>query len=147
MTAFFGGTSSPNLIVLYFWENQTYFQPPVTLIRPRKLSGCALVRKPGQPAVIAIAGGNYTNSKVGILDSKVKIPPVIRMFYFFFKGMEIFDPSTNTVELIVDELPPEIRTSSNYFGLTMVSVENNTELIILGGETAGKVDSILRPST
>ena len=51
--------------------------------------------------------------------------------------MEIFDPVTNEVRLIVDALPPEVISSSSYNRLNMISVEDNTELIIIGGQTSG----------
>ena len=54
--------------------------------------------------------------------------------------MEIWNPVDGSVKTIVAQLPQEINQPLNV--ATMISVENNTELVILGGYSAGYLSDV-----
>jgi hypothetical protein len=69
--------------------------------------------------------------------NNIPILGVFKFLNFCFQGIEIYDPSTHQVKLIVDAMPSEIKYSNSYRRFNMFSVNNNTELIFVSGMTDG----------
>jgi len=51
--------------------------------------------------------------------------------------MEIWNPDTGTLSTIASLLPQESSSSSPLSKFTMVSIKNNTEILIIGGNLGG----------
>ena len=56
--------------------------------------------------------------------------------------MELWNPVDGSVKTIVAQLPQEKATNQPLNVATMISVENNTELVILGGNSAGYLSDV-----
>jgi len=86
-------------------------------MKDRLASSCALIKaKDGSP-VVAIIGG-------------------------YEKGMELWNPQTREVELVWDEIPPEV---GDLFGLAyskIIPINDGSELILYGGEARSQSDEI-----
>ena len=54
-----------------------------------------------------------------------------------WRGMEIWNPDTGTVSTIASLLPQESSSSSPLNTFTMVSIKNNSEILIIGGKLGG----------
>jgi len=87
------------------------------LIKNRDQSSCALIKdKDGSP-VVAIIGG-------------------------YDKGMELWNPQTGEVELLWDEIPPEVGGSFSLRYAEMIPINNGSELILYGGYDESTTDDI-----
>ncbi len=49
------------------------------------------------------------------------------------KGMEIWNPRTNSVELVADEIPPEKDLKAAFYGGQLLTIKGGTEFIFYGG--------------
>jgi len=87
------------------------------LIKDRYVSSCALIKaKDGSP-VVAIVGGDG-------------------------KGMELWNPQTGEVELLWDEIPPEVGTSYGLRWAEVLPINDGSELILYGGLDGSYKDEI-----
>ena len=59
------------------------------------------------------------------------------VYVSFWRGMEIWNPDTGTVSTIASLLPQESSSSSPLNTFTMVSIKNNSEILIIGGNLGG----------
>jgi len=85
------------------------------LIKNRAYSGCALIKaKDGSP-VVAIIGG-YPN-----------------------KGMELWNPQTREVELLWEEIPPEVGGPVGLRFAEVLPIKDGSEMILYGGDTGSTV--------
>lgn len=88
-----------------------------TLIRERIASSCGLILGRDGLPFVAILGG-------------------------FDNGMEIWNPRTSEINLLWDEIPPEV--GGNEFGLLdaeMLSINSGSELILYGGNPGTSVSN------
>ena len=89
-------------------------------MRDRRHSSCGLILdKDGQP-LVAIIGGLFSDQK----------------------GMEIWNPRTNTVDLLWDVIPPEVDGSLGLQDSQVVSLKGGQELLMYGGYQGSYQDGI-----
>jgi len=87
------------------------------LIKSRYASSCALIKgKDGSPVVAIIAG--------------------------LEKGMELWNPQTKEVELLWDEIPPEVGGSMGIEAAKIIPINDGSELIFYGGYNRSIKDEI-----
>jgi len=79
------------------------------LIKDRIESNCAVIKgKDGSPLVAIIGGFNQ-------------------------KGMEVWNPTTGEVELLWNEIPPEVGSSPGLAQAELIPVNGGLELLVYGG--------------
>jgi len=87
------------------------------LIKGRRFSSCALIKaKDGSP-VVAIIGGRE-------------------------KGLELWNPQTGIVELLWEEIPPEVRALTGIEWAEILPINDRSELILYGGYDGSTTDEI-----
>ena len=59
------------------------------------------------------------------------------VFVSSWRGLEIWNPDTGAVSTITSLLPQESSSSSPLNKFTMVSIKNNSEILIIGGKLGG----------
>jgi len=78
------------------------------LIKNRAVSSCALIKAKDGQQVVAIVGGTET-------------------------GMELWNPQTREVELLWEEIPPEVGGSEGLRLAELLPINEGSELILYGG--------------
>jgi len=58
------------------------------------------------------------------------------------KGMELWNPQTGIVELLWDEIPPEVGGSDGLRFAEILLINDGSELIVYGGDTGSTTDEI-----
>ncbi len=67
---------------------------------------------------------------------------IIGGFQELQKGMEIWNPRTKTVDLLWDEIPPEVGGKVGLWGSELVPINGGTEFILYGGVNGAYQDGI-----
>jgi len=99
---------SKNITIICFLFRPTFVLQDEKLIKYRYRSSCALIKgKDGLP-IVAIIGGDE-------------------------KGMELWNPQTREVELLWNEIPPEVGGSYGLSLAEILPINDGTELILYGG--------------
>ena len=95
---------------LFYYCSPTFVLENEKLLKDRFLSTCGLINgKDGQP-VVAIVGGAGPSQK----------------------GMEIWNPRTKTVELLWEEIPPEVGGEYGLRESELVVIKGGTEFFLYG---------------
>jgi len=106
------------ITIICFIFRPTFVLQDEKLFKDRYYSSCALIKaKDGSP-VVAIIGG-YLN-----------------------KGMELWNPQTRQVELLWDEIPPEVGASHGLDAAEVLPINDGSELILYGGSDGSTTDEI-----
>jgi len=87
------------------------------LFKDREYNSCALIKAEDGSPVVAIIGG-------------------------FETGMEVWNPQTRQVELLWEEIPPEVGESYGLRYAEILPVNDGSELILYGGDTGSTTDEI-----
>jgi len=105
------------ITIICFIFRPTFVLQDEKLIKDRYVSSCALIKaKDGSP-VVAIIGG-------------------------WGKGMEVWNPQTRQVELLWDQIPPEVGASIGLEFAEVLPINDGSELILYGGAPGSITDEI-----
>ena len=110
-SAFLGGSSDHNRILVLNWRTMVFTERKERLINKRFKSACALVKGSNGEPLVAVAGGITADSK----------------------GLEIWNPLKASVELIDDLLPTETASSLGLNHAMLIPINKGTEMILYGG--------------
>ena len=108
MTGFFGGNTADTRIMTFDWSTMKYTLHTPPLLRGRVGSSCALIKDKDGTVKVAIVGGNS-------------------------KGMEFWNPSDGTVELVANEIPPEDGSSIGLTYSQVLPINEGSEFLLYSG--------------
>ncbi len=93
-----------------FYSSPTFVLRDEKLLKDRYRSTCGLIKGKDGQNVVAIIGGAFGSM-----------------------GMELWNPTTKTVELLWDEIPAEEGATNGLEESELVTIKGGTEFILYGG--------------